>query len=357
MSDVSFGIIGGGWRAEFFLRIAAALPERFGICGMQVRDEAKGRALEKAFGVRTYRTQDELLSQTQPLFVVVSVPTDVAPEILHSLADRDVPALCETPPGSDVEALTDLHALVRAGARIQVAEQYIFQPMHAARLAIARSGRLGAVSQARVAVAHGYHGISLIRHLLGVTFEAPTISAFSFASGLIAGPGRDGPPTEQRTDTSAQTLALLDFGDRLGVYDFSSGQYFSWVRAPRVLVRGDRGEICNTTVKYLADFQTPIEVELRRQDAGHGGNLEGYYHKGVLAGDEWVYTNPFTPGPLADDELAIATSLDRMANYVRTGAAFYSLAEAAQDRYLDLLVAEACQSGQPIEAEIMPWAG
>ncbi|AIQ11544.1 hypothetical protein [Paenibacillus durus] len=29
MDKVEFGLIGGGWRAEFFLRIAEALPERY----------------------------------------------------------------------------------------------------------------------------------------------------------------------------------------------------------------------------------------------------------------------------------------------------------------------------------------
>ena len=34
--------------------------------------------------------------------------------------------------------------------------------------------------------------------------------------------------------------------------------------------------------KYLKDFKTPIEFELRRQNAGENGNLEGLYFKGVL---------------------------------------------------------------------------
>lgn len=45
---IEFGIIGGGWRAEFFLRIAKMLPERFNITGIMVRNPGKGAAIESA---------------------------------------------------------------------------------------------------------------------------------------------------------------------------------------------------------------------------------------------------------------------------------------------------------------------
>ena len=54
---------------------------------------------------------------------------------------------------------------------MQVAEQYAFQPLHAARLAFIRAGKLGEISQVQVSVAHGYHGISLIRKFLGIGYE------------------------------------------------------------------------------------------------------------------------------------------------------------------------------------------
>lgn len=50
MNKVEFGIIGTGWRTEFFLRIAKALPERFEISSIMVRDESKGKALEQKWG-------------------------------------------------------------------------------------------------------------------------------------------------------------------------------------------------------------------------------------------------------------------------------------------------------------------
>ena len=234
MAETTFGIVGGGWRAQFFLRIAHALPERFRIAGMVVRDGEKGAAIEAQWGLTTFRTVDELLSKCDVDFVVVCVSSKANAEVLRDVAERGVPALAETPPGMTVEELTALHELTEQGAKVQVAEQYIFQPLHAARLAIVESGKLGAVTQAQVSAAHGYHGTSLVRHFLGVGSEECTVTATNFTSPLVGGPGRDGPPPEETMKQSQQTIARLDFsGDKLGVFDFTGDQYFSWVRSPR----------------------------------------------------------------------------------------------------------------------------
>ena len=348
MAPVVFGIVGGGWRTEFFLRVVRALPERFAVAGVVVRDAEKGRAFERAWGVPTVRSHDDLLRLPGQRFALVSVPWPATPQITLELTARGVPVLAETPPAPNLEGLVALHRQLPPGARVQVAEQYAFQPFHAARIALARSGKLGTVSQAQVSAAHGYHGVSLIRRLLGLGFESPTITARRFSSPLVKSPDRNGPPERDELGASRQTIAWLDFGERLGVFDFTDSQYFSWVRSQRMLVRGERGEINNMELRYLADFRTPITLELRRDSAGENGNLEGMYLKGILAGSEWAYRNPFAPARLSDDEIAIATCLDRMAAYVDGGPDCYSLAEASQDHYLSMLIDQAGLKGERI---------
>ncbi|MEM7034336.1 MAG: Gfo/Idh/MocA family oxidoreductase, partial [Chloroflexota bacterium] len=356
MTPITFGIIGGGWRAEFFLRIAQALPDRFHIGGMLVRDAAKGDKIEATWGIKTVRTVDELLRLADFEFIVLSVPWPVTPVLLKDLAARKMPVLAETPPAPDLPGLLALHDLTKQGAKIQVAEQYQFQPLHAARLHLVQSGKLGTVSQAQVSVAHGYHGVNILRGLLDVSYEVATITARSFTSPIVGGPGRSGPPEAEQINNSSQIIAQLDFGDKLGIFDFTGDQYFSWIRSPRVLVRGERGEINNQQVKYLQDFLTPVEFDLRRIDAGQDGNLEGYYHKGILAGNEWIYRNPFIPARLSDDEIAIATCLQKMSEYVQGGPSFCSLPEASQDHYLGLMIGKAVETCKTVRAERQVWA-
>lgn len=358
MNTPSFGLVGAGWRGEFFLRIARDLPERFPLAGVVVRDPAKRERFRAAWpSVRAFASVDELLGEAPPGFVVTSVGWSDNLPLIESLVAGGLPILSETPVAPALEDLHRVHALAASGARIQVAEQYLFQPLQAARLALARSGRLGTIHEADVSIAHGYHGLSLLRHYLDVGLQMPQrIQAKRFKSRITAGPGRAGGPEKESVTDSERVVAYLDFGDRLGVYDFAGDQYFSWIRSPRFLLRGEKGEINGTAVRLLQDYRTPVRFELIRRDAGTDGNLEGFHHQAILGGGEVFYENPF-PGPRwSDDEIALATSLARMQTYVETGEEFYSVAAACQDRYLDLLVSEAAGSGAVVEPVPQPWS-
>jgi len=205
-------------------------------------------------------------------------------------------------------------------------------------------------------VAHGYHGISLIRRLLGITFEDVTITARRLPSSIVGGPGRSGPPSQETTEKVVQELGWLDFGDRFAVFDFGGSQYFSYVRGTRMLVQGDRGEIHDDQLRYLQDFRTPISTRFTRHAVGENDNLEGCYFKGIQAGDRWVYLNPHVPGRLSDDEIAVASCLEKMQKYVESGEEFYSLAEACQDSYLASLMTEAAVAGEKRISQRQVWA-
>jgi hypothetical protein len=351
---IIFGLVGGGWRAEFYFRIAQAMPERFRIAGCVARTEPTRARIKAAWKIPVFEELDALLDQ-HPNFVVASVPWPASPPVLVELTSRDMPTLAETPPAPDLQGLIQLWEDLPKKARVQVAEQYPFQPLHAARLALARSGKLGEIRQVQVSVAHGYHGIALIRKFLDAGHENATITAFKFKSPLIAGPGRAGPPSLEKEIESIQVIAYLQFDDKLAVFDFTTDQYFSWIRSQRLLVRGERGEINNLDASYLTDFRTPANVRFERHDAGQNGNLEGYYHKGFSAGGIRCYQNPFVPARLSDDEIAVATCLERMAHYVETGESFYSLSEASQDHYLSLMIDEAAATGKELKSSSQVW--
>ncbi|MDG5786180.1 Gfo/Idh/MocA family oxidoreductase [Evansella sp. AB-P1] len=353
----SFSIVGGaGFRAQFYLRIAKALPERFHISGMVVRNEKKGLEIEQKWNVITYRSVEKLLQHENPDFVVVSVSKTAATEVLIQLGEIGIPTLAETPPAPSLEELLFLHEkLSKTKARIQSAEQYHFQPLHAARLEIIRSGKLGRVNQATISISHFYHGISLMRKMLGIGFEEATIKAMRFESPILSGPNRNGPPQEEKMEMSQRDMAWVQFDGKLGVYDFTKNQHRSWIRSNHLSVRGERGEIFDRHVNTMIDYKTPLHLDLKRVNKGEEENLEGNYLEGILAGETWVYRNPFAPARLYDDEIAIATALEKMGEYARGGAYFYSIAEASQDHYLGLMIEKAIKTGEAVKAVRQHW--
>jgi hypothetical protein len=355
---VKFSIIGGaGFRAQYYLRIAAALPEQFQISGMVVRSELKGKDMEAKWGTATYRTLEELLANESPDFVLVSVNVNDSVGYVVQLAERGIPTLLETPPAPDLEGLELLHKrLTLTGARVQVAEQYHLYPMQAARQALIQSGQLGRITETTVSISQTYHAVSLIRKMLGITFEEVRIRAMRFESNWVQGPTRSGPPTEDKQIPLQRDLAWFDFGDRLGIYDFTNNQHRSWVRSNHLSVRGERGEIFDDRVRIQQESCTELQMELKRMNRGELENAEGYYLKGILCGERWVYENPFAPARLYDDEIAIASCLLKMAEYTRGGASFYSLAEASQDHYLGMMMEKAIQTGETITAGAQMWA-
>jgi predicted dehydrogenase len=356
MDDFEFAVVGAGWRTDFFLRAAAALPQ-MKICGVVARNETRAKEVESDWGMPCFASIPELLQNTRPSFVVASVSAQAMPDVCIELAGHAVPILAETPPAKNLEGLVSLYQQVsKLGARIQVAEQYWAQPLHAARQAVVDSGVLGPINQVNLSVCHGYHAMSLIRRLLGAGFESARIRGQRFKSPVIAGPDRSGPPSEQRVVDVETDFASLDFGDRIGLYEFCLPQYRSWIRGQRVCIRGERGEIIDDRVTYLKDEVTPISARLERHEAGRIGNLEGAHLKAIQFQDDWVYRNPVLPARLSDEEIAVAQCLLDMQRFVEHGISFYSLEEASQDQYLALACTKAIETGETVQTEAQMWA-
>jgi len=357
MSRIRFGVVGAGWRAEFFLRIAAAAPELFAPAVVVARDPKKARRFAAQWQCCVVGTVEQMCTDQDFDFVVTSVSWEANPGVIQDLVRRGIPVLSETPPAPDLAAMIDLWQFVQQqDGRVCVAEQYFLQPYFAAARRVVELGRIGTVSQAQVSAAHGYHGMSLIRKLLGIGFENATISSRSFTAPLVDGPGRTGPPAAETVADCTQTFSWLNFDGKLGLVDFCGAQYFSWVRNNRVLVRGERGEIVNDKVAYLKNHQTPIYLDMLRHHTGGPGNLEGNSLTGIQLGQEMVYINPLSPAALADDEIAIGDLMLRMAQYAQGGEAPYLLAEACQDHYLGLMCDQALESGDPVRTEKQPWS-
>ncbi|WP_049577422.1 Gfo/Idh/MocA family protein [Streptomyces sp. SBT349] len=356
---VRFGLIGSGWRSEFFVRLARALPERLAVTGVVTRTAERGAEVESAWGVPAFRTAGELVDAPggRPEFAIPSVPWSATAHATRDLVRLGVPVLAETPPAADLEGLRWLWAEVGGSGLVQVAEQYPLMPGHAARLALLREGVIGEVTSLQLSSTHLYHAVSLIRHMLGITFEPATVTARSFTAPLADPLSKDGWTGDLTPKDASTVIALLDFGGRTGLYDFTDNQWWNPLRARRMVARGSLGEINDDTVVRMADPRTPVESSLVRRQTGTDLNLEGRELHHIGFEGRVVWRNAYLGAAFSEDDLAVVDLLCRMGAWVRDeGPEPYPLASACQDHLISLAILEAARTGDPVTTAREAWA-
>jgi predicted dehydrogenase len=354
----SIAVIGAGWRAQFFIRLAKMMPEKFEIVGVVARKEDVRTALNLEFGVKTFSSVSQLLGHKKPDFAIISVSWDANPGIVEELVKAGVHVLCETPPAPTLEGLQELWKQVGSSGLVQVAEQYLYLPGHAARLAITESGAIGEVGSVEVSSTHGYHAVSIMRGFLKSGFEPTTITTRQFEAPLVDPLARAGWNEDLSPKNAKTTISLIDFGaGKSGLHNFVDNQWHNQLRHRRIVVRGSRGELVDDSVIRLVDGPAITTSRIERYQLGYDLNLDGFDTEHLSFDGQVVFKNPFTGLRLMDEEIAIAQLMSQMAEWVEgKAAAPYALAEACQDHLVSLAIDESINTGESVTTQKQAWA-
>ncbi len=351
MNKLRYVIVGSGWRAMFYARIAKALPERFQVCALVCRTQEKAERIRSEYGIPVSLSEEEGRDM-KPDFAVIAVDKPSIAETARRWAGWGVPVLCETPAGLALEDLERLWELAEFEKRsIQVAEQYLFYPSVASRLEAVRSGIFGEPAFMDLSLAHGYHGASIIRAFLNVWDEKVSISGRAFPARVAQTGTREGAVYEgEIRDYMRERLTFEFESKKTAFYDFCGVQYHSAIRTRRLNVQGPLGELDGFRARYLDGNMVPAceAIEVKK---GWRGTVES-----VALGARILYRNPFPGSGLTEDETAVATVLDGMEAYLRDGIELYPLRHAIQDAYLGILMENALkQPGKAVVSSPQPW--
>lgn len=354
---IRYGVVGSGWRTQAFVRIAERMPDRFTLEGVVTRTEARADRIVEEWKVPGYTDLHTFLDRHRVDFMITSTPHSVTPSLITELVGSDVPVLAETPPAADVEGLRALWLAVGERSLVQVAEQYPFAPGNVARKALLDTGAAGDVNWAYVSSTQWYHAVALLRQMLGVRSEPATISARSFTLPVVDPQSRAGWADHIDPVDRTTTLATLDFGGKVGVYDYTDNQVRNPVRANRMVVRGTHGELVDDHLTRLPAPRTPLEVDLRRWQTGQYLNFEEPDLYQIGDGQQVLYRNPYFGACLPDEDIAVATVLERTGRWARGEVEPpYPLADACQDQLLALAIKESARTGAPVTTDVEAWA-
>ena len=340
-----FAIVGTGWRAEYFWRLSAALDlDCVGVVSRRAQD----------LPVPVYLSLDECLAH-RPDFVVTAVPWAVTPSLVEELVERDVRVLAETPPAPDLDGLRRLWRSVGDRGLVQVAEQYTRMPVHAARLALVRSGAIGEVTRVDVSSTHQYHAVSVIRTFLGAGRGPVEVRATRTTAPLADPLTRAGWSDPVETKQATTTIATLLFEHGLGLYDFTDNQWHNQLLHRRLLVRGTTGELRDDDVIRLLADRTIARTGIVRRQTGYDLDLDGFDTDHLTFGDEVLYRNPYQGRRWNDEEIAIATLLEDTAAWVAGGPEPYPLADGIHDHHVALAVDAAAEQDATVHIGDEPW--
>ena len=357
-SPATLGVVGTGWRSEFFVKLAKVLPEQLTLVGAAARRPESAEQVAQRWGVPCYLSPAELVSHQRPDFVISSVPWSANPGVVGALVESGTHVLTETPPAPDRDALRALWSQLDDRDLVQVAEQYPALPGHAARAEMVRSGVIGTPTSVQVSSTHGYHAVALIRGFLGVGFEPVTVRATKFTAPLVDPLTRGSWTGDDTPKDAGTTLATFDFGGgRSGLYDFTDNQWHNQLRFRRIVIRGSHGEIADDAVVRLAGPKTILRSSLVRSQLGYDLNLDGFDTEHLSFDGHVVYRNPFLGLRLMDEEIAIATLMLATASWARDdGPPPYPLAQGCQDQLISLAIDEATVTSLPVTTGVENWA-
>lgn len=355
---MKIGLAGTGWRAQIYVRVMEALGADYEISAVYVHSESSKEREEQKFPGKVYTDYDAFLD-TKPDVIFFMLKYASAFPYAEKAMERGIPMYCETPPAASVEELSQWYeAKVKYNGKIQVGEQYCFQPYYQALFRMIDTGKLGTISNLEIAQAHDYHGMSMMRRLLGVGMENCKITAKMYEFPVNYHCGREGLHTGDKTVTDTRKRGTFVFPNgKVGFFDFSGEQYFNYFRTRHLNLQGDRGEVHDQQAAWLGEDQMPVQGMIVRDELGQYSNLEGYGMRSLRLNGEILYWNPYCDRGLrlSDEEISIAQMIEGMKRYVETGEEIYPLEEALQDSYLWLMMDQAAREGRELETEDQCW--
>ena len=358
MKPLSFVIVGSGWRAMFYVRIAQRYPQCFKLCCLLCRTKGTAERIHGEYGIPV-TTDARVCEGACPDFVVVAVDRASKFAVTKQWLEKGYAVLSETPAAETADELEELWALYRRGARLQIAEQYIRYPLIAAGLRAIERGLLGDPYAVELSLAHDYHAASLIRHMLrcgldtaGRPFPAIKLCGKAYGFPVEETGSRYGSITDGSVKQRKRVRVTLEFDSgKAAFYDFDSVQYHSAIRTRHINVQGQHGEWNDTVLRYTDAAHHPVREELNVW-------LDPSYavlHTRQLLELSRTWS-PEVHMEAIQDEYAIATLMLDMRVFLDHGREGYPLSEALEDAYTWLLIEEAVkQPGQVIFSRPRAW--
>ncbi len=314
-----FVLCGTGWRADFFLRIAKALPQQFAISSIYTRRKEKATELTN-LGYNATTNLDVALSFDHNAVIVASGKEGFF-ELLKTLDSRHETILSET----TFLSLSEEELKQVENIKGFTLEQYWYNPLYASIKAVLP--KIGKVSSVYLSALHNHHAASILRGIFGPLEIKEIRRLLDQNATCLKTASRSGLDRNLEAQDYTRKLTAVEFTTgEVFLTDFSSNQYHSYIIPSHLEIRGQRGVITEKGVTYINEQGYPVDLPFvfHKDDFRNNQQLSISH---VTVGSEVVFTNAFYPSDFNYDEIAIASMLKEFAE----GHLTYSFKAGVED--------------------------
>ena len=300
-------LLGSGWRAHFYMRIARLLPDILSIASVYTRSgERCQMVLDEGFTASS--DISTALSYEHDAVVIASGREGFAETLryLHGKGERLIAETSFLPlSDNELEEFSSYDGLVM--------EQYQYTPLFSAVMSIL-SDMDDKPDQLYLSGLHSHHSASIMRRILGTGHHMPDeIHSMDFPSSIIRTGSRNGMDRSGETEEYERKVRMMRFGKALFIHDFSSNQYHSYLYGKHFEIRSRFSVITEEGVRTVDGRGYPLFMPfVFHRDAAFGNGSLALSH--ITLGSRTVFTNPYYPIGMNDDEIAMAMMLEQYGN-------------------------------------------
>ena len=324
-NNKKIAVVGAGWRAFSWYNIIDKMP------GVTL-SEIVCRNAEKAEVIKNMYPHARIINAVKEIekadHVLLCVNKASNTQIAEELLGRGFSVFCETPAGFTDEERETLKKY--NDKRFQITEQYPLRPRCIAAKKLAEKGYFGKVHTVEVSCCHSYHAAALVRAFLKTENNMPAVTKTVINDEYYECDGRNG-KREAELKNHKRVIALLDFGDRRAIYDFSHAQYFSTLRSERFSIKGTAGECIDGRGFRLNENNIDVPFEIVPVYSGTDCSLHAVELDRLTCDGAVLFENPFIGCRFSEEEIAMALWIKNALELYDKNLAFYSAAEGAID--------------------------
>ncbi len=334
-AEIKIGFVGAGQRIEkIYLPILNKLSDRYEIVGFTTPSTLRAQKITSKTGIPAFSSAGDLVEKQKPTFLISAVSSNFNEQTLLNLVDLKVPILTETPFAWSVSTGEKILRKAKANqVNIAVAEQFPYLPLEQFKKKLIELEIFGDIYAAYNDFStYSYHGIAQLRQY----FQAKPVRVRSLNYDFGLDPNLE---SQQQWSNVQWQLGSVTFENGAALFHHYSNHYtVSDLGFPQTIrLYGNSASMVDHDIRCVSPKTGEVKVIQAVRKSNQVGKLASIEADLPDIG-KIIWRNPYENHDFTDEQIAVATIIDGMADSIRTGS---SVLYSAENFLVDIAIMQA----------------